>query len=157
MRHLYFVTVLSILFSCDSKSSDKDLVEYSDGKQLLTVNNVNRDGSDFNKPKIQKITPDSVRIGEEFLAKIFISDTDLVIADAFVDCDNADKASVDTLTHKISGCKNGLILKDDTILIGFRPTNAGLKKFATITILTKDKEKVFRTMEYTFDYNVVEN
>lgn len=157
MSHLYLVTALSILFSCGSKSSNKDLVEYSDGKQLLTVNNVNRDGSDFNRPEIRMITPESGKIGEAFLVKIFLADTTMMIADAFVGCDSVEKASVDTLTYKISGCKNGLIVKDDTILIGFTPTTAGLKTFPTITILTKDKEKVFRTMEYTFDYNVLIN
>jgi hypothetical protein len=157
MRHLYFATILLVMFSCDNKSKSKDIVEYSNGQQLLSVNNIKRDGTPLDEPRIERIAPDSLSVGGEFIAKIFLAETDLVIADAFVDCDNVIKASVDTVTYKVSGCKTGLMVKDDTIWIGFKPTNVGLKTFSTITILTKDKERVFRTMEYTFDYNVVKN
>jgi hypothetical protein len=102
------MTILLTIFSCDTKLTDNDLVEYVDGRQLLTLNNSNRDGSDFDEPKISKLTPDSVLIGEEFLARIFLSDTDLTITDAFVNCDNVENPSVDTITYKVSGCKNGL-------------------------------------------------
>ena len=124
---------------------------------MLSVNKLNRDGSAFDEPKIGKIAPDSVSIGDEFLCKIFLTEGDLIIADAFVNCENVENASVDTMTYKVSGCKNGLMVRDDTIRIGFRPTTAGLKTFWPIKILTRDKEKVFRTLNYTFDYKVGED
>lgn len=157
MRQLFFGTILLMMFSCDTKSSDKDFVEYVDGRQMLTVNGIKRNGEKNEEPRINLVTPDSARIGEEFLAKIFLSGTDLKIADAFVDCENVDNASVDTATYKVSGCKHGLIVKDDTILVAFKPTTSGVKKFSEITILTKGTDKVFRTMRYTFDYKVAEN
>jgi hypothetical protein len=143
------------MFSCDTKSSDKDFVEYVDGRQLLTVNGIKRNGEKNEVPRINLVSPDSARIGEEFLAKIFLSGTDLRIVDAFADCENIDNASVDTVTYKVSGCKHGLFVKDDTILVAFKPTTSGVKKFSEISILTKGADKVFRTMRYTFDYNVV--
>ncbi len=103
------------------------------------------------------MTPDSAQIGKEFLAKIFLSDTDMKITDAFVDCENVDNASVDTLTYKVSGCKHGLIVQDDTILIAFKPISPGVKTFSEITILARDTDNVFRTMKYTFDYKVAGN
>jgi len=107
MRHVFVATILVMMFSCDSKQTDKELVEYVNGRQLLTVNNINRDGSNFDTPKIEKITPDSILIGDEFLAKVFLTGTDLVIADAFVDCDIVvENSSADTVTYKVSGCKN---------------------------------------------------
>ena len=57
MRNLSLAAILAAMLSCGDKSNNKDLVEYSDGRQLLTVNNISRDGSDFKEPKIQKITP----------------------------------------------------------------------------------------------------
>ena len=145
------------MFSCDTKSNDKDVVEYGDGRQLLTVNEIKRNGEKNEVPIINLVSPDSARIGEEFLAKIFLSGADLKIAGAFVDCENVDNASVDTVTYKVSDCKNRLIVMDDTILVAFKPTTSGVRKFSEITILTRDMDKVFRTMKYSFDYNVVEN
>ena len=157
MRQLFYATILLVMFSCDTKSRDKAFVEYVDGRQLLTVNAIKRNGEKSEGPKINLVSPASARIGKEFLAKIFLSGTDLRIVDAFVACENVDNASVDTATYEVSGCKHGLIVKNDTILIAFKPTTSGLKKFSEITILTKGTDKVFRTMKYTFDYKVVEN
>jgi hypothetical protein len=157
MRQLFYVTILLLVFSCDTKSSDKNFVEYVDGRQLLTVNEIKRNGEKNEVPRIKLVSPDSARIGDEFLAKIFLSGTDLRIANAFVDCENVENASVDTVTFKVSGCKQGLIVKDDTILVAFKPTTSGLKRFSEITILTQGADKVFRIMKYTFDYNVAEN
>ena len=44
MRQLFYGTILLMMFSCDMKSSDKDFVEYVDGRQLLTVNEIKRNG-----------------------------------------------------------------------------------------------------------------
>ena len=157
MRPLYTLAIVSILFSCENRSSYKDLVEYSEGRQLLNVNGVKRDGSEFDEPKIKKDGPDSIKVGDELLVKIFLTNTDLAIVDAFVDCDSVANPSVDTVTYKVSGCKDGLIVKEDTILIGFRPSRTGFYAFLPVMILTKDREGVFRTLRYTFDYKVVED
>lgn len=154
MNKIIFGTILLVMFSCDKKENKKDFVKYSDGRQLLTVNEIKRNGDKIEKPKINLTTPNSAQVGKEFLAKVFLSNTDLKITDAFVDCENVDNASVDTATYKVSGCKHGLIVKNDTILIALKPTSPGVKTFSEITILTRDTENVFRTMKYTFDYKV---
>jgi hypothetical protein len=159
MNRIIFGTILLAMVSCDKKEA-KDFVQYTDGRQQLTVNEIKRNGDKMEKPKINLATPDSAQVGKEFLAKIFLSDTDIKIIDAFVDCENVDNASVDTVTYKVSGCKLGLIVKNDTILIAFKPTSSGVKtfsEFSEITILTRDTDDVFRTMKYTFDYKVAGN
>lgn len=145
------------MFSCDNLSNNKDFVKYVGGRQLLNINKINRDGVKIEEPKINLMISDSARIGEEFIAKIFLYGSDFEIADAFVDCENFDNPSVDTVTYKVSGCKHGLIVKDDTIFVAYRPASSGTKRFSEITILTRDADKVFRTMKYSFDYNVTEN
>lgn len=157
MNRIILGTILLAMVSCDKKEAKKDFVQYADGRQLLTVNEIKRNGDKIERPKINLATPDSAQVGKEFLAKIFLSDTDLRITDAFVDCENVDNASVDTVTYKVSGCKLGLLVKNDTILIAFKPTSSGVKTFSEITILTRDTDKIFRTMKYTFDYKVAGN
>lgn len=161
MKHLYFSIILLAFLSCNQKSNEKDLskkdlVEYVDGRQLLTLNNLSRDGSAFDSPEIGKIKPDSVLVGEEFLARIFLVGTDLKIVNAFVDCDKVDNPSVDTATYKVSGCKTRLIVKDDTVIFALRPTQAGIEISPTFTILTRDTENVLRTVDYVFAYKVAE-
>lgn len=157
MNKVILGTILLAMVSCVKKEAKKDFVQYTDGRQLLTVNEIKRNGDKIEKPKINLVTPDSAQIGKEFLAKLFLSDTDLKIAGAFVDCENVGNASVDTVTYKVSGCKHGLIVMNDTILIAFKPTSPGVKTFSEITILTRDVANVFRTMKYTFDYKVAGN
>src|SRR5687768_7035124 len=76
MRQLFYGTILLVMFSCNTKSSDRDFVEYVDGRQMLTVNGIKRNGEKYEAPRINLVSPDSARIGEEFLAKIFLSATD---------------------------------------------------------------------------------
>jgi hypothetical protein len=154
MRALLLVAICLFAFSCKKKI---DLAQYQDGQQLLTVNDVKRNGDKIKEPRIMKISTDSVFVGEEFLVKIFLEDADLKIVDAFFNCNPVASPTVDTTTYKVSGCSNGLIVKNDTILIGFSPTELGVQKFPEITILTKDKESIFRTLKYSFEYKIVTN
>lgn len=156
MNRIFFGAILLAMFSC-SKNGAEDFVKYVEGRQLLTLNEIKRNGEEIDKPNINLVTPDSAQIGKEFLVKIFLSDTDLKITNAFVGCENVDNASVDTVTFEVSGCKHGLIVSNDTIFIAFEPTSPGVKTFSDITILTQDTENLFRTMKYKFDYRVAEN
>ncbi len=156
MRHLIYITIL-ILLSCDNHSREKVPLEYKDGRQLLTLNEQNTNGQKLEKPKVILTINDSARIGEEFIVKISLSDKDFKIKEAFVDCETEQFPSVDTLTYDVSGCKLKLFIESDTVIIAFQPRILGHSKFSEITLLTQDKENVFRTMKYTFDYNVTEN
>ena len=120
----------------------------------MSVNDLNKDRSKYHKPEVKKIAPDSISPGHEFVAKIFVTDTALTIANAFVDCKQVAHPSVDTVTYDVTGCSQKLLVGADTVLIAFRPESAGKKTFSGITILTKDKDGIFRTIEYAFDYSV---
>ncbi|MBT1707806.1 hypothetical protein KK062_06220 [Fulvivirgaceae bacterium PWU5] len=153
-----FLLLITILFgvSCKNRNESIDLVEYQDGKQLLTMDKLERNGREFIIPKIHRLSKDSVLVGNELLVKIFLGRNDLDLVNAFLDCDSTVvNPTVDTTTYRISGCSRGLIVQNDTILIGFHPTKPGVQRFSEITILTKDRKKVFRTLKYSFEYKVV--
>lgn len=152
----FFLPVLIIAIICSCEAKKVNLIRYDGTKQFLSMNNLERNGKLFTTPSIIKLSTDSVKRGEEFLAKIFLDKGDLKLVDAFIDCELVEDPSVDTLTYKVSGCSTGLLVRNDTILIGFYPTKLGVLSFPEITLLTKDKENVFRTMQYSFKYKVVE-
>ncbi len=154
MRKLIFGTILTLV-ACHNK---KDLVEYKDGRQLLTLNHQTRNGDSLELPKVVKVSPDSVPVGEQYLTKIFLDNSGFRIVDAYIDCATVDNPSVDTVENtenkrkRLSGCKMGLIVKNDTILIYQIPQKQGTYKFHDITILTRGKDKIYRTQHFTFDY-----
>ena len=156
MRFSSIGILVFVLISCSNKKSDQiNLVKYEGREQLLTLNNLTVQGNSINAPVINTISPDSVIVGEELLVKIFIQEPNLKIVEAFFDCQSVPTVAVDTTTFKVRGCTKKLFIRSDTIAIGFRPTEIGVQNFPMITILTRDKEKIFRTYDYSFKYRVV--
>jgi hypothetical protein len=151
---IYRILLVGLLFLSGSCKEKIDLVEYKEGRQLLIVNNLKRNGDSLAAIKIGSIGLDSIEVGKELLIKIFIESPDLKVVDAFIYCKPVSEPSVDTLTFKISGCSQGLIVQNDTVLIGFKPEQVGSYAFPEITMLTRDGERVYRTAKYTFNYNV---
>jgi hypothetical protein len=151
-----------VFLSC-SGASDKDLVQYRHGRQVLNLNGVKRNGQKLDEFKIEKISPDSITTGQKFLAKVFFTSKDIELVAAYIDCDAVEIPTVDTLVNttnnykRLDGCKEGLVVENDTIYIRFTAGQPGKKNFEEVTILTRDTEKVFRTQKYSFDYKVVEN
>ena len=154
MKRFLLIASALLVLSCKSGNDGLNLVQYREGEQLLTMNGVERNGEEFIAPRILRLSKDSVLVGEELLVKIFLNDKDIAIVDAFVDCKLVANPSVDTTTYSVSGCSRGLIVQGDTIFIGFRPSEPGVKRFSEITILTRDRARIFRTLQYSFDYKV---
>jgi len=157
MRTILFGTILTLLISCQTK---KDLVEYKDGRQLLTLNHQKRNGDSLRLPTVLRVPSDSIPTGGQHLTKLFLDNADFKLIDAYIDCAVVDNPSVDTIPNtenkwkRLSGCKMGLTIKNDTILIYMTPENPGTYKFHDITILTRGKEKIYRTQHYTFNYKI---
>jgi hypothetical protein len=103
------------------------------------------------------IAPDSVEVGEEFLAKIFLTDTDEDFIVAFTDCTFKDTLSIDTTSFEIDACRSRLYSRGDTVFLAFKPQTPGTKTFQTIKLVTRDKHRILRTLDYSFDYKVVDN
>ncbi len=144
----FLVAILAFTISCDS-SDHTDKAEYIDGRQLLlSPETVSGSESDL----VGIIAPKTILIGQEFFANVFLKDADLELVDAFIDCDIVDQLSVDTTTYNVSGCRKGLVVKADTIRIGFRPITTGVKDFEGITILVRDSKRLFRIIRYSFTY-----
>jgi hypothetical protein len=135
-------------------------VEYQDGRQLLTLNDKTKEGDALIKPTVKLLTPDTINVNEKFQAKIFLSDKNYELIAAYFDCQLVNNPTVDTVINtkndykRLDGCKKGLFVKNDTILIEFMAVAAGKKKFEEITILTSDQNRIFRTQICTFDYYV---
>ncbi|MBL0745960.1 hypothetical protein [Chryseolinea lacunae] len=161
MKILPAIALLS-LFSCTAKTNSKSVVEYTSGRQLLTLNQKTKTGESWQSPEVGRIARHSALIDEEYLVKIFLKDTTIDLIDAYVGCVAVDNPSVDTAAYtfdartRLSGCEQGLVVKNDTIYIGFTPKSPGMKTFEEITLLTRDDEKIFRTQKYVFDFLVVE-
>lgn len=156
--------ILIFTLSCDNKTKQKDLIQYKDGRQSLTVNKIDRFGKNIELPEIGVILSDSIIVGKELLAKVYMKDKrDFKMIDAYIDCIEVENPSVDTIpdpinkVKRLSGCRKGLITRNDTIYIGLTPQRTGKMTFGEITILTRDMDKIYRTQKYSFDYNVIEN
>ena len=161
MRRIILGTIL-LLFSCDHPAQEADMVRYRDGRQLLNLNEMKRNGDPLDVPRVERISLDSIAVGEEFSAKIFLTDKNYDIVAAYYDCKNVDNPTVDTIgstpnRYKLDGCKRGLMVENDTIYIYFRGGIPGSNAFEEITILTRDKQKIFRTQNYTFNYKIRSN
>lgn len=160
MRLTIFFTIL-IFYSCERQKSD--LVEYKDGRQLLSVNETDRKGNKINLPKVGVDLPEKITVGNELTVKVFLKERkDFSLIDAYYDCATVENASVDTVPNpankmkRLSGCKMGLINQNDTIYITLIPQKMGKATFNEITLLTRDKEKIYRTQKFTFEYTVDE-
>lgn len=142
-------------FGC-AKSNDS-LLKYKDGQQLLILNETDEFGHKISRPEVRMISPDSIEVGEEYLAKIFLTESSEDFVLAFTDCNLTDTLSIDTVTLRVDKCHIKLFDKDDTVFLAFKPQTVGVKTFQTIKIVTRDNKGVFRTIDHAFDYKVVEN
>jgi hypothetical protein len=155
MRIFLLVLIVVFVFACKKRNDKIDLVQYRGGQQMLTMNDLQRNGQKFIAPRIVMVSDDSVLVGNELLVKIFLDGDELELVNAFIDCRNVANPTVDTSAYKVSGCPKGLVVHNDTVFIGFRAGKPGIQKFSEITLLTKDTENIFRTFKYSFEYTVV--
>jgi hypothetical protein len=155
MKLINLTFILILLLSCDSHT---DFVKYKDGKQLLTVNDIKKNGDKILDLKVKVISPDTVKSGDPFLAKVFLSDSSFKIVKAVFDCPITQESLVDTSKIQIVGCHRGLMVVNDTVKIYFTVgVKTGLRDFPIVTILSVDNEKVYRYHQGTFTYYVVPN
>ena len=153
MKKLSLLLLIGLpLISCNEEKE----VEYVDGKQRLNFNNETLKG-DAVKIGLINNGADSVVQGEELILKITMSDKDYKIVNAMFNCSVNDSSLVDTVTYKIDDCKKELLVKDDTILIAFKPNVVGQHQFTeTVIGISKGPDNILRYHTGTFDYTVVE-
>src|SRR6478735_6935981 len=144
-----------ILASCAEKRLD--IIQYKEGKQVLNANGIDRSGNKIDSVYVNTISPDTIKLGDEFYARVFLSNPDFKIVDALFDCPVTNESLADTATQKIIGCSKGFMVKQDTVRIHFTvgglPGNRG---FHEITILSKDKDNIYRYHKGSFKYFVKE-
>jgi hypothetical protein len=147
------VFILITIGSCGEKKAVS--VQYKDGKQILSMNTITKMGERIDPIVLQAVAPDTVQIGDEFSAKLFLSNSAYNIVDARFDCPLTDLSVADTSRRKIIGCTKGLLVDKDTIRIYFRVGgDYGLKQFDEITALSMDTNNIFRYHTGTFKYFV---
>jgi hypothetical protein len=150
---LSILIVASLIAGCERPQND--VVQYINGKQVLNMNTLSRAGSAIDKIDLTTSLPDTIRKGEELHARIFLPDKRYKIADAFYNCKVNSKSLVDTLSKRIDGCRDGLIVEDDTVEIYLTAGNVeGWKQFYNITVLSVDSDRVYRYHNGTFKYYV---
>lgn len=108
----------------------------------MNLNGLTRFGDSLANPKVGIEIPDSVIVGDELVATIFLEDEGFDLISAYVDCKDLTKAIVDTVSHPTGGglaewCEMELMVQNDTLYIGFRPTQPGIKPLQEITLLTR--------------------
>jgi hypothetical protein len=152
-KWLIILIVVYITFSCQVPQGD--VVRYINGKQVLSMNTLSRNGTRIDKVDLIARLPDTIKKGEEVHAQIYLQNNGYKIADAFYNCKVNDQSLVDTLSKRIDGCRDGLIVEDDTVEIYFTVANSeGWKQFYDITVLSVDADQVYRYHNGTFRYYV---
>src|SRR5688572_25925892 len=104
MRRFFIYAIF--LLGCGR--TDHSVVLYIDGRQMLTLNEIDEDGKKITRPTVKMISPDSIAVGGEFVAKIFLLDSDEDFVVAFTDCASADTLSIDTASFHINACRSKL-------------------------------------------------
>ncbi|MEL6559325.1 MAG: hypothetical protein AAFQ94_14135 [Bacteroidota bacterium] len=160
MRYLLVLIGICLLAFCQQRLEKLDLVEYQNGRQVLNMNDRAKDGKKLVLPTVEINAPDTIKVNEKFNAEIYLSDSNYQLVAAYFDCELVDHPTVDTVvytandTKRLDGCRKGLMVKNDTILIQFYPSRSGQRTFSEITILTLDNDRIFRTQNYSFNFYV---
>lgn len=110
----------------------------------MNANEIDKFGNKIDSIYLKTLLSDTIKLGEKFYARIFLSNPDLKIMDARFDCSVTNESLVDTSINKIAVCTKGLMVKDDTVRIYFvAGGQTGDKDFPEITILSRDHENVY--------------
>lgn len=135
-----------MLLSCQPKSA----TEYVNGKQVLSKFDEEQNIGTI----LKKEGRDSIRLGDELVIYIFSTKKGTKVVNAFSECDWQLKPTVDTTSYKVAACSKPLYVKNDTVIIGFRPTKKGAQSFHEISVLTKNEIGIFQILPSSFDYVV---
>jgi hypothetical protein len=146
---------LLIAGSCKQEPREalNGVVRYIDGKQVLSVNYLTKDGQPFDTVKVLSLNEDIVAIGEKISFRMYLSDPELRLVGAYYMDDISDQSLIDTTwvpqDNSVMGVDittgNPLMIVDDTARIEFRVAGqAGAKTTNRITLISVDREKVFR-------------
>jgi hypothetical protein len=158
MKKEILVLSLLIILMISCKHEIESCVQYKDGFQLLSVNSLTKTGKHLDSVVVYTIAPDTAKFGEEFHAKVFLSNPNLKIVEAYFDCNTSNSSLADTVANDIIGCRNKFVIENDTVSIYFQPGGEhGQKEFREITILSVDNDHVYRFHKGTFKYYIPEN
>jgi hypothetical protein len=141
------------MFSCShkqtagSKVAGKSVVKYIDGYQELSVNNLTKDGRFLDTIKVLNSASDSLDMGKGYNINVFLSNSDVKIAYAYLKADINEKSLVDTTSGTVN-ISRGVVfrIKNDTVQVNFTVSEfqPGPKEYGVITVISVDKEKVYR-------------
>jgi hypothetical protein len=143
-----------VLFSCSSKqdaignkTTENGVVKYIDGYQILSVNNLTKEGRFLDTIKVLSSASDSLDMGKAYHIKVFLSSPEVKVAYAYWNADINEKSTVDTTSGTVNALKGTVFrIKDDTVQVNFTVggLQPGPEEFKVITVISVDKEKVYR-------------
>ena len=156
MKNLLLILILTLI-TCSCKRS-YSIAEYKEGKQILNINDKSRSGEKLEPINLKVLRPDSIRLMEQVLFKVFIPNSNYKLVKGFFDCNISENSLIDTITYKVNNCSKEFLIQNDTLFIAFKPQNVGKQKFGHEIIgISKSIDGLFRYHKEVFEYEVKNN
>jgi len=133
------ITVIILTFitlvSCDKNSSDKAVANFKNGMQIPYIDSTMHD--------IKVLTVDSVKAGQEYMARIWLTTKSKKLLKSFADADFK-SSLIDTTNKTINNCKYKLLIDNDTTYFAVTSTDSvNTNLFFKVALLSVDKDKVY--------------
>lgn len=155
-NHENLLLILIIFSTCSFKRSNS-IAEYKEGKQILNINDKSRSGEKLEPINLKILRPDSIRLLEQALFKVFIPNNNHKLVKGFFDCNISENSLIDTITYKVNNCSKEFLIQNDRLFIAFKPQNVGKQKFGHEIIgISKSIDGLFRYHKGVFEYEVQE-
>lgn len=128
------VFFLTILVSCNNQPDSRTVANYKDGKQIPIL--------DSSSSVLSYNAPDTVVGGQEYCAKIWLTNKSQDIVESYAQCD-FNSSLVDTAKNKLDNCRFRLLVKHDTTHFCLEALDSNLSQSFRLAVLTKDVNKVY--------------
>ena len=145
-RTIIFVITIFIFQSCNDQTIQNTIV-YKDGKQVPIL--------DTTQLEIGIIAVDSVFLGQEYCAKIWLTNKNQRTVKSFVNGD-FNKSLVDTIKQTLDNSRMKLLVENDTTIFCLTPTDFAQTFKYKIALLTIDKNKIYHLKTLNLKFKSVD-
>jgi len=146
IKTITLVTGLFLLQSCNDQTT-QNIVVYKDGKQVPVLDTTQRE--------IGIMAVDSVFLGQEYCAKIWLKNKNQRTVKSYVNGD-FNKSLVDTLKQTLDNSRMKLLVENDTTIFCLTPTDFAQTFKYKIALLTIDKNKIYHLKTLNLKFKSVD-
>lgn len=147
IKTITLVTGLFVLQSCNDQTTQNTVV-YKDGKQVPVLDTTQTD--------IGILAVDSVFVGQEYCAKIWLTNKNQKTLKSYVDGD-FNKSLVDTINQTLDNCRMKLLVENDTTIFCLTPGDGAKAFIYKIAILTSDSKNIYHLKTVNLKFKSVDN